>query len=134
MCRLISGPVSRRLVLVIACLSLGVAGCATPGTPLDVTPESFASNVAAGDRVTITLKTGEKKELLVAKVDNSGVYSEDEFIAFNDISSARLLKGGGKGSGSGNSNAVLLGVLVGVAVGWWLVSSIEDDLEDGLFQ
>jgi hypothetical protein len=116
-----------RIVVLFACASLCVAGCATGGTGLEATPESLSKSIWVGDHLIITTSSGSKKEIYVTEVSDTGISSKDEFIPYSEIQSVRMAT-----TQSEDSIGTMIMVAIVVAVvAYAFVSSAVDDMRIG---
>ena len=66
-------------------------GCASfvpaePGTPL-------TDQVETGDQVRVVLVDGGERDFIVTGVDNDGLYDDEIYLRFDDVSEMRISKG-----------------------------------------
>ncbi len=121
-----SSTFAMQLVVLVASAAMCVAGCANSGRTLDGDPETWASSISVGDHLNVITNSGDENEVYVTEVNESGISTNNEFIAYSDIQSIQII---GDGSGGSGSNAlVIILTIAAVAV---LVSLVESEVEKG---
>ena len=79
-------PMSARSPVVSAMAALGIAlalGCASSvETPHDTSPGNQAE---VGDHVRVVTVDGSKKQFTVTRVDKDGLFDEDHYLRFDEI-------------------------------------------------
>ena len=108
--------------VVLLSFSLLVTGCTTTRTiPVSQVTAAESARVKPGDKVIVTLRSGETRTFRVTAVESGALVGKDVRIAFADIEKLQnrkvsYLKTGG----------AVLGVLV-VAAGLWIRAIIESE-------
>lgn len=107
-----TGPVRIALVVLLG-LSLLCSGCTTlqrVHLPERVTSQSLTA-VKPGDRVEITLKSGEQKRFRIAEITETGLQGRRDSVAFADIAALDVRR-----VHAWRTTGAVLGTVVAVAV------------------
>lgn len=82
-------PVWRDTALAIAAMIAFSAGCATvePSSAPRGAPREIGSGLAVGDRVVVTLQSGDRRELTVRALERDAIVGRDERIRYRDVRS-----------------------------------------------
>jgi hypothetical protein len=110
----------KAFAVAVLAASLAVTGCSTTRlhTPEEV-QAGATTDIHAGDRAKLLLRSGERRTLKVSAIDSqtlsgregSGASARSVQIALADVQSAKVRRGGGL-----RTAAIVVGVAVGVAV------------------
>ena len=119
----------QRVVTAVVVVSLTLLqGCATTYLPArSHTP--LAEQLDVGDRVRVTTVDGVKSQFAVTKVDPDGLYDEDEYYRFEDLTEIMIEQ---RSAGTSASTIAIVGIVAGVIIILAIVNGVEDSVEGAL--